>query len=97
MAIDRQDSPYRRGTRYPQLPIPMVAEHCIAVDLDERTVTLGAGDPGATVRASRFEVLRAMGGRRSADQVLAYGWDGDPTPYVALMSSYASRAEPLVE
>lgn len=32
MAIDRQDSPYRRGTRYPQLPIPMVAEHCIAVD-----------------------------------------------------------------
>ena len=32
MAIDREDSPYRRGTRYPQLPIPMVAEHCIAVD-----------------------------------------------------------------
>ena len=32
MAIDRQDSPYRRGNRYTQLPIPMIVEHCIPVD-----------------------------------------------------------------
>jgi hypothetical protein len=32
MAIDRQESPYRRGNRYDQLPIPMVTEHCIPVD-----------------------------------------------------------------
>jgi hypothetical protein len=32
MAIDRQKSPYRRGNRYEQLPIPMVTEHCISVD-----------------------------------------------------------------
>jgi|SRR3954447_2716826 len=32
MAIDRQDSPYRRGNRYDRLPIPMVSEHCIPVD-----------------------------------------------------------------
>jgi hypothetical protein len=32
MAIDRRDSPYRRGNRYEQLPIPMVPEHCVAVD-----------------------------------------------------------------
>ena len=32
MAIDRQESPYRRGNRYDQLPIPMVPEHCISVD-----------------------------------------------------------------
>jgi len=32
MAINRQKSPYRRGNRYEQLPIPMVAEHCIPVD-----------------------------------------------------------------
>jgi hypothetical protein len=32
MAIDRQRSPYRRGIRFEQLPIPMVAEHCIPVD-----------------------------------------------------------------
>jgi len=32
MAIDRQNSPYRRGNRYVQLPIPMVTEHCVTVD-----------------------------------------------------------------
>ena len=32
MAIDRQDSPYRRGNRYDVLPIPMVTEHCVSVD-----------------------------------------------------------------
>ena len=33
MAIDRQESPYRRGNRYDRLPIPMVTEHCTAVDV----------------------------------------------------------------
>jgi len=32
MAIDRENSPYRRGNRFNQLPIPMVEEHCIPVD-----------------------------------------------------------------
>src|SRR6266542_3694016 len=46
MAIDRQGSPYRRGIRFDQLPIPMVAEHCIPVDagavqlvVESRTLT----------------------------------------------------------
>jgi hypothetical protein len=32
MAIDRQNSPYRRGIRFDRMPIPMVTEHCIPVD-----------------------------------------------------------------
>jgi hypothetical protein len=32
MAIDRDNSPYRRGNRYERLPIPMVTEDCIPVD-----------------------------------------------------------------
>jgi hypothetical protein len=32
MALDRENSPYRRGNRFGQLPIPMIAEHCIPVD-----------------------------------------------------------------
>jgi hypothetical protein len=31
VAIDRQESPYRRGNRYEVMPIPMVTEHCIPV------------------------------------------------------------------
>jgi hypothetical protein len=32
VAIDRQDSPYRRGIRFDRAPIPMDEEHCIPVD-----------------------------------------------------------------
>jgi hypothetical protein len=32
MAIDRQNSPYRRGITFDRMPIPMVEEHCIPVD-----------------------------------------------------------------
>jgi len=69
----------------------------LVIECDGQVLTLGEGTPGATLRTSRFEALRAMGGRRSADQVAAYDWDGDATPYVALISSYGSRDEPLVE
>jgi hypothetical protein len=40
MAIDRRDSPYRRGNRYDQLPIPMVEEHCIPVDAGAVTLVI---------------------------------------------------------
>jgi len=69
----------------------------LVVDYDGTVVTLGEGAPGATLRTTRFEALRAMGGRRSAAQVAAYDWEGDAAPYVALISSYGSREEPLVE
>ena len=69
----------------------------LVIECDADTVTLGNGDRGATLRAARFEALRAMGGRRSAAQIGGYAWDGDASPYVALMSSYGSREEPLVE
>lgn len=69
----------------------------LAVECGGNRVVLGDGEAGAAVRTSRFEALRAMGGRRSAAQIAAYDWDGDASPYVALMSSYGSRDEPLVE
>lgn len=44
--------------------------------------TAGIGDPQASVRASEFELFRALSGRRSRSQVAAYEWDGDPAPYL---------------
>jgi uncharacterized protein (TIGR03083 family) len=69
----------------------------LVVECETGTVRLGSGDPGATLRTSRFEALRSMGGRRSASQIEAFDWDGDGAPYVALMSSDGGRDEPLVE
>jgi uncharacterized protein (TIGR03083 family) len=54
----------------------------------ERTWTLGSGEPAATLTADRHELFRAISGRRSAARVRGYAWDGDPTPYLAVISPY---------
>jgi uncharacterized protein (TIGR03083 family) len=38
--------------------------------------------PEATLSTERFELLRALTGRRSRAQVRALAWDGDPEPYL---------------
>ncbi|MDQ6947391.1 MAG: maleylpyruvate isomerase family mycothiol-dependent enzyme, partial [Actinomycetota bacterium] len=43
------------------------------------TVEAGEGKPVATVAMPAFEALRALSGRRSAAQLVAYDWDADPT------------------
>jgi uncharacterized protein (TIGR03083 family) len=48
----------------------------LVTERDKRV--LGVEPTAATVRASQFELLRAMTGRRSVDQIHAYDWDGDP-------------------
>jgi uncharacterized protein (TIGR03083 family) len=39
-------------------------------------------EPAASLSADRFELLRALTGRRSASQLRALKWDGDPEPYL---------------
>lgn len=43
------------------------------------TVEAGEGEPVATVAMPAFEALRALSGRRSTAQLVAYDWDADPT------------------
>jgi uncharacterized protein (TIGR03083 family) len=43
---------------------------------------IGDGEPVATVRASDAELVRALVGRRSRNQMLALDWDGDPEAVV---------------
>lgn len=46
-----------------------------------------------------FELFRALTGRRSADQIRAFGWRVDPEPYVPLFGAgpFTIRATALVE
>jgi uncharacterized protein (TIGR03083 family) len=53
-------------------------------ETDGREWPVGTGDPVASVSAPRFDLFRAMAGRRSRAQVLAFDWVGDPEPYVDL-------------
>jgi uncharacterized protein (TIGR03083 family) len=59
--------------------------------------TAGQGEPQATVRASRFELFRALSGRRNVDQLLAFDWDGDPQPFISYFYPYGVREDALVE
>lgn len=56
---------------------------------------LGAGEPTAAVRADRFELWRAMTGRRSHNQVRGWAWEGEPA--VEAVCLLPARATPLVE
>jgi uncharacterized protein (TIGR03083 family) len=58
----------------------------------------GAGNTVATVRTTRFELLRAISGRRSMSEINAYDWDPKAQPLVLLGSEiFTIRANPLNE
>jgi uncharacterized protein (TIGR03083 family) len=66
-------------------------------DGGEESYSPGGDEPGATVRASRFELFRALSGRRSPEQVAAYDWEGDADPYIPYFYPYGIRHDALVE
>ena len=60
---------------------------------------IGYGEPVATLSASSFELMRAIGGRRTKDEVSEMGWVGDPEPFVdhMVVPHLAMRATSLGE
>jgi hypothetical protein len=63
----------------------------------ERERVVGGDAPAATWSGDRFEVLRALAGRRSRRQIEAMGWEGDAAPYLSLIPAYGERADDLIE
>lgn len=57
----------------------------------------GEGEPAASVVGDRFELFRALTGRRTPEQIRAYAWTGDPSPYVEIFSNYGWPAAAIVE
>jgi uncharacterized protein (TIGR03083 family) len=52
------------------------------------------GSPGGVrLEASEFEVFRALTGRRSRSQVSGLAWNGDPAPYLDLLSPFGPLHE----
>lgn len=69
----------------------------VAFDLGDKTRVAGTGEPAATVRIDRFELFRALSGRRNPDQIKSYDWDRDPEPYIPFFYPYGIREGALVE
>ena len=65
---------------------------------DAGVSVVGAGEPTATVRTTRFEIVRAGVGRRSYDQIAAWEWEGDSRPESVVLTRFAPpRVTPLNE
>jgi uncharacterized protein (TIGR03083 family) len=69
----------------------------LRVRYDGKERATGEGEPAATWSADRFELFRALAGRRSNAQIAAMQWQGDPAPYLPIISMYGPRADALVE
>jgi hypothetical protein len=74
------------------------AANGIVLDTDTISKAVGAVEPRASVHVTRFEVIRALTGRRSAAQMAAYDWAGEPLPeQLTLRPMFTPRATDFVE
>lgn len=56
---------------------------------DGKTRQLGGeGVPGATLSATRFDLVRTLASRRTAAEIFNLDWSGNPEPYVSIMPEY---------
>lgn len=70
-------------------------EGAVVLTTAEGQTTCGAAPPTSWVTADRFELWRAMTGRRSQEQVAAWTWTGEPA--VERLCLLPARETPLLE
>jgi hypothetical protein len=73
------------------------ADVTLRLETDVAATTLGAGTRRIGVRVDWFELFRALTGRRSLDQMRAFGWDGEEMPELLVFGIFTPRPTPLVE
>jgi hypothetical protein len=70
----------------------------IRFDLGGDVLVAGDGEPASTLTTTRFELFRAVTGRRSDAQLRGYRWDPEPrVEYLILNPIFRPRATDLVE
>jgi uncharacterized protein (TIGR03083 family) len=73
------------------------ADASVRLETDRGKMTVGSGSRQLGLSTSRFELMRAMTGRRSVEQMRAYQWHGDPAPELLVLSIFTPRPTPLDE
>jgi uncharacterized protein (TIGR03083 family) len=55
--------------------------------------------PEGALKVSSFELMRALSGRRNAEQIKAFDWSVDPAPYLPAFQfgPFTTRPDPLAE
>jgi uncharacterized protein (TIGR03083 family) len=54
-----------------------------------------AGLPAVTIEVDDFEMFRGRLGRRTRDQVMAFGWSADPAPYLDTFFLFGPTEHPV--
>jgi uncharacterized protein (TIGR03083 family) len=80
------------GFRLDSLGIP-----ALSLRYEGRERVCGTTEPAATLTGDRFELFRALAGRRSRRQIEALDWEGDREPYLPLVPAYGERLDDVVE
>jgi uncharacterized protein (TIGR03083 family) len=72
---------------------------CICYVTEDGKDVSGVGDIVATVEAPRFEIVRAVTGRRTTEEITRYGWDPEPRVDLILGNNdlFTLRETPLGE
>ena len=69
----------------------------LVVQAPDKRWVIGGDAPSAILTIDRFELFRALSGRRSPEQIAAYDWRGDPEPLIPYFYPYGIRREALLE
>jgi len=77
--------------------LPIVRVNVSAPGENARTWQSADGKPAAVLTETAFELLRAFSGRRSHAQVRAMAWDGDPEPYLDVVTPYGLPIGDVIE
>jgi uncharacterized protein (TIGR03083 family) len=74
-------------------------EKAAAVLSGEAPPLVSDASPEGVLKVSSFELMRAMSGRRSLDQIKAFDWSIDPAPYLPAFQfgPFTTRPDPLPE
>jgi uncharacterized protein (TIGR03083 family) len=73
------------------------ADATLRIETDAGAATVGTGTRQIGVRADRYELFRAMTGRRSLEQIRAFDWNGEAAPELLVFPIFTPRPTPLVE
>jgi len=73
------------------------ADTTLRLETDAGSAMVGSGAREVGVRVERYELFRTMTGRRSAEQIRSFDWDGEPTPELLVFPIFTPRATSLVE
>lgn len=69
----------------------------LAVRVGDESWMLGPGTVVASVAAPRYELFRALGGRRTLAEICTLDWSGDADRLTGLISRYPMPERPIVE